>query len=316
MLYSNMKAPGDKRPTVFLNGVLQIHITRVCNLSCTGCTQGSNLGGRPIIMNLQNFEKACMSLSDYFGVVGVFGGNPTMHPQFPEICAIMRKHIDFKHRGLWSNNLMGHGAICRETFNPSVSNLNVHMDTDAYREMKRDWPECNPIGLEDSRHSPPFVALKDIKDLNDDQRWAMINKCDVNQFWSAMICQFRGELRAFFCELAGAQSMLHENEPDYPDTGLKVMPGWWKLPIQTFETQIKKHCFDCGIPLKGRGDLAVGGAREFVSEAHLGVYKLKRKDKELVLVERLEQLGGNVGRATDYINNGRPTRPSMFFPEY
>src|SRR5678815_4447941 len=119
--FSNMKAPGDKRPT-WMGGIIQIHITRVCNLSCTHCTQGSNFGGKPVLMTLENFEIAVKSLRNYSGVVGVFGGNPTMHPQFAQICQILSEHIPWDHRGLWSNNLMGHGKLCRETFNPAVSN--------------------------------------------------------------------------------------------------------------------------------------------------------------------------------------------------
>jgi hypothetical protein len=314
-MITKMKAPGDTRPT-WMNGVIQIHITRACDLSCVGCTQGSNLAGKPTIMTLDNFEKAVKSLKDYYGVVGIFGGNPTMHPQFEEICGILERNIRFEHRGLWSNNLRGTGKICRRTFNPAVSNLNVHTNTDAYNEMKRDWPECKPIGMQDSRHSPPYVALRDIEDIDDTERWRLINSCDVNQLWSAMLCQFRGELRAFFCELAGAQSMLHESEPDYPDTGLKIIDGWWKRPIEDFTDQIVKHCFDCGIPLKGKGDLAVNGTKEYVSKTHLNIYRMKRGNREIVLVNKLSQLDGRVNRATDYIANGLSPKPHSWMPGY
>src|SRR5262245_40683977 len=124
---SKMKAPNDARPT-WRGGVLQIHITRACDLACTACTQGSNLGGKPTIMTLENFERACESLRGYNGVVGIFGGNPTLHPKFKAICEILTRIIPYEQRGLWSNNLREHGGLCRRTFNPSVSNLNVHAD--------------------------------------------------------------------------------------------------------------------------------------------------------------------------------------------
>lgn len=304
-----MKAPSDARPT-WRNGVIQIHITRACDLSCIGCTQGSNLAGKPVIMTLDNFEVAVSSLRGYNGVIGIFGGNPTMHPKFEEICNILSKYIPIGQRGLWSNNLNGYGSLCRAIFNPSVSNLNVHTNQHFYDEMKRDWPECNPIGLEyDSRHSPPFVAMKDIEDLTDEVRWRMITSCDINQLWSAMVCQFRGEVRGFFCELAGAQSMLHEHEFSYPDTGINVKrdPNWWKYPIETYRNQIEKHCMECGIPLRGRGDLAVTGKNEYVSKTHAKIYYLKKPvGKETHRVENRKELGGYVGRATDYIANGVP----------
>jgi hypothetical protein len=217
----------------------------------------------------------------------------------------MQKHVPYEQRGLWSNNLRGYGRLCFETFNPSYSNLNVHMNKEAYIEMKTEWPGSHPKGLEDSRHSPPWVAMKDMEDLTDEQRWILVANCDINQLWSAIICVFRGELRAYFCEIAGAQAMLHENEPDYPDTGHKVEIGWWNKPMSAFKGQVAKHCFDCGIPLRGAGDLAVTGTTEYVSKTHQNIYKLKRpKGKTVKIVTKLSEMGGILPRATDYIENG------------
>jgi hypothetical protein len=99
--------------------------------------------------------------------------------------------------------------------------------------------------------------------------------------------------------------MLHEMEPDYPDTGVCVEPGWWMKPIAAFEHQVRKHCWECGIPLRGVGDLAVGGTLEQVSPTHLPVYRLKRpQGKSLEVVSQLHHLNGQVPRATDYIENG------------
>lgn len=301
-LPASMKSPQDRRPSVWHGGVLQIWVTRACDKSCFGCTQGSNLAGKPGMITPEQFEQACLSLSDYFGVVGVFGGNPCLHPQFPLLCEILREYIPRSRRGLWSNNLNGHGKICRATFNPSVSNLNVHLDRAAYDEMKRDWPECHPCGLDsDSRHSPPFVAMQDVI-ADEEERWRLIGECDVNQFWSAMICVVRGELRGFFCELAGAQAMLHQHEPDYPDTGLPVVPGWWNQPMAAFDAQVRLHCHACGIPLRGHGELAVGGKVEQASKTHLPIYKPKQNGREVQEVMQIEELRlAPEARATDYL---------------
>lgn len=302
--YSKMRAPSDARPT-WMQGVMQIHITRACDLSCTNCTQGSNLGGKPVVMDLLQFTRAVRSVNNYPGVVGIFGGNPCIHPQFEEICEILAANIPFEQRGLWSNNLNGHGKLCRATFNPAYSNLNVHCSQKAFMEMVRDWPECHPKGLDDSRHSPPWVAMKDITDLSVEAQESLIENCDINQLWSAMIGVFRGELRGWFCEIAGAQSMLHANEPDYPDTGFLINDNhWWQQPIETFKHQIDKHCFECGIPLKGKGSLALGND-EYVSATHLPIYNLKKPlGKRVHVITKLDELGGHVMRATDYIENG------------
>lgn len=315
-------------------GTLQIHITRACNMSCSCCTQGSNYGGKTHFMPVEMFEQACRSLESFWGVVGVFGGNPCVHPEFTAICEVFRKHVPLPQRGLWSNDLMTaeKAEAARATFNPHVSNLNVHMDRKAWDLIKAHWPEANPFGLEtDSRHAPVFVAMKDIDRLpvfdekhtlmgyvenSEEMRHNLISDCDINQNWSALIGMFRGQLRAWFCEIAGAQSMLHQDDLDYPDTGTHLdshinpdtgtLCRWWELPMSAFAPQIRKHCHECGVPLRGYGELAVSGDQqsEQVSKTHAGFPNLKRRDVPVQVVDCLEQLGvGRLQRTTDYVQN-------------
>ena len=301
-----LRTPSEKRDTTYRNGVMQIQITNVCDLTCPNCSQGCNLQTHPQSMTLEQFEQAVVSVKDYYGVIGIYGGNPTMHHRFPEICEILRNHIPYEQRGLFTNGLSGHGRICKETFNPTFSNLNLHGKMDVYDEFKRDWPEAlfNVKGFNHSRHTPSWVAIKDMEDMTHKERVEAILSCDINKYWSAFIGLFRGEIRAWFCEIAGAQARLHENNSEYPDTGLKVEPGWWKLPYEAFESQMHHHCFDCGIPLRGWGELD-NGPLEYVSKTHLPIYKLKNGDKKMLqVVSRRVQLGKRVQRSTDYIENG------------
>jgi hypothetical protein len=59
---AKMVAPGDRRPTKWRGGVIQIHVTRACDLACYNCTQGSNLAGRVPFMSPAHFEQAVLSL--------------------------------------------------------------------------------------------------------------------------------------------------------------------------------------------------------------------------------------------------------------
>lgn len=305
---SLMVPPAGHRP-VWRGGVLQVWITRACDKSCFGCTQGSNLGGKVHTMPLDLFDKALLSLKGYKGVVGLFGGNPAILPNFEEYCKLLRKHVPYSQRGLWCNNPLGKGAIMRDTFNPDVSNLNVHLSQKAYDEFKRDWPESKPFGLDtDSRHSPVYVAMKDVIP-DESERWELISKCDINRNWSALIGTFRGQLRAWFCEIAGAQSMLHQDDPNYPDTGLAVEPGWYTKPMTDFAHQVRKHCHDCGVPLRGWGSLAQASdhdGKEFVSATHLSIYRPKRTTRKVINVTKREQLQEQaLNLMTDYIGNAR-----------
>lgn len=364
---TNIVVPSQRRPNAYMKGIIQIHVTRSCDKCCFNCTQGSNLAGQKSFITLENFEAAVLSLKNYFGVVGLFGGNPALHPQFPTLCEILSTHIPFPQRGLWCNNPFEHAEVMRKTFDPAHSNLNVHLDKKAYDAFITGWPECNPVGLvEDSRHSPCYVAMQDIvkeacpkcsgggllprshypkcpdhiKDeeftcdlcvgsgtiTNNEKIYSLIASCDINKNWSAMIAQFRGELRGYFCEIAGAQAILHQEEEDYPDHGIpipyslicadcggsglnciycsgsgKVTASWWGLPRFHFKQQMNFHCFACGVPLRGKGELACGSGKEQVSETHKQVYKLKRPKRELEFVSYLQQLNSSDKKVTEYL---------------
>lgn len=283
---ARMVPPGQPRPGIWRGGIIQVHVTRACDLACHHCTQGSNFGGRPAMMTVEQFDLAVASLDGYFGVVGVFGGNPAMHPQFDVLCTILRAHVPFERRGLWCNNLRGKGAIARVTFNPRVSNINVHLDSAAADEIRRDWPEAAPHikgESEDSVHGSPWVSMTDVG-IPEAQRWEMIAGCDINRHWSALIGVVRGELRAYFCEIAYAQAALHADDPAWPDVGLPVTPGWWRRPMADFEAQVRQHCHHCGVPLRRPGQLAIDGQLEEVSETHRAVARPKTPGRPVQIV--------------------------------
>lgn len=306
-----MVAPGDRRP-VWRGGIVQIMVTRACDLSCHHCTQGSNLGGKPVVMTPDEFDRACASLEGYWGVVGMFGGNPAMHPQFETLCEIMRGRFPFEQRGIWCNNPRGKAGVMRVTFNPAHSNLNVHLDSGAHAEFARDWPECQPYlkGLDrDSEHGSPWVALRDVVP-DEAERWRLIGDCDINKYWSALVgvVPTRG-LRAYFCEIAYTQAAMHataDDAADWPDTGLPVEPGWWRRPIADFEAQVRLHCHACGIPLRRPGQLAIGGQLEEFSETHRAIARPKAKGRPVQIVETIGLVERPARPATEYLPGTTP----------
>lgn len=90
---------------------LSIVITNVCNLSCGGCHQlcGHFSKDQLWYISLENFEKAvnaCAKWADeYWGLadfpdydknIGIYGGEPLMHPLWDDICLIMKKYNSYK----------------------------------------------------------------------------------------------------------------------------------------------------------------------------------------------------------------------------
>lgn len=273
-----------------------------------------------MLMSVEQFDRAVASLDGYWGVIACFGGNPTMHPQFDEICKIMRARVPYEQRGIWTNDLRGKGALCRVTFNPKHSNINVHTKSEAYAEFERDWPEAIEARREhtlaglttDSLHSSPWVAMRDVM-TDESEMYKLIGDCDINKNWSALLGVFRGELRAWFCEIAAHQAMLHQDNPDWAgtgrpiqDTGLPADPGWWKRPMRDFEDQVRTHCVNCGVPLRRPGQLAIGGEKEEYSKTHEFIMKPKAKGRPTELVT----IGGPVWRgerpSTEYLGGVTP----------
>lgn len=283
-----MVAPGQPRRSAWRHGIIQIHLTRACDRACAHCTQMSNWRKRSTFITPENFELACLSLTGYFGVVGIFGGNPVLHPQFEDLMEIYCKYVPYEQRGIWCNHPKGKGKLLSKIFNPTISNLNVHQSQEAYDEFKRDWPLCEPVGLEkDSSHSPVYGSMKDLG-IPEDKRWELISRCDINQYWSAMIGEFRGEARAWFCEIAGAQSMWNQDNPEYPDTGVVPFPGWWQQGMVAFLHQVKKHCHDgCLVPLRGQGQLANSPDKEIVGPGYEPSTKTGVKVYNITTLEEL-----------------------------
>lgn len=332
---AKMVPPAGARPNKpYRGGVIQVLVTSSCDKQCFGCTQGSQLRRKPWFMTPDQYGQALESLRGYWGVVGMFGGNPAVSPYFEDCCKILRESwVPLEQRGIWSNNPLTteKAAIMRQTFNPRYSNLNVHLDDRAFGLFKDGWPEAHVVGLfADSRHSPPFVAMRDLDVLpshpgqdvkyltkmpnTEENRWDLIADCDINQRWSAGIGVFRGQLRGYFCEVAMAQSILHQDEPYYPDTGRDLIsktPGmpdgpWWKLEMGDFSDQVRKHCHECSVPLRGFGELSQADlGTEQTSQTHAAIFHPKRKDRLVQIVTDVQQLGvGRLTEVTRYIQNG------------
>lgn len=301
---SHMLSPGERRTHKAHGGIIQVLVTRACDKQCYACTQGSQLRGPPRFISLESFEEACISLKPYYGVVGVFGGNPCLHPKFPELCEIFAKYIPKHRRGIWTNALHGHGALCRDTFNAGVSNVNVHLDHKAAKEFHRDWPGVHTHGVKDeSRHSPPFIAMRDI--MSPEEYWPLVPQCDIHRFWSSILCEFRGVLKAYFCEIAGAQAVLHQDDPNYPDLGIEPIPGWWNRPITDFAEQVEYHCSRCSIPLRVYGELSQGPGTELTSESHASIFLPRESPRRVKIVKSLKEITSKDLKVTQYLQGAK-----------
>lgn len=224
----------------------QIEVTNVCQRACSNCTRCIPYGD-DFFISLEDFSQCLDAVKNFpelgepgpnmnnYGrkVVGMMGGEPTLHPEFPKLCEMMRIAIpDINNRGLWTGSKPGmakYEKIIHQTFGPA-SNINFH-----------DPP---------SMHQPVLVAIGDLVQagaFDTQEMWRLINNCWVQRIWSGTFTA-RG---FFFCEVAGALDWVFHGPGGEP-----LSPDCWRHDIDHYDYQIEWACVRCGccVPLPGRQD--------------------------------------------------------------
>jgi hypothetical protein len=205
---------------------IQIDVTNSCNHRCSNCTRLIGHHIKPFFMDLKTIEKALDSLDGYKGCIGLMGGEPTLHPQFMEICKLYQEKIpDRRRRELWTSGYKWkeYEDIINETFDS---------DCIAYNDHTHDT----------GKHQSLMIAADEIID-DKEFMWKLIDKCWIQNRWSASITP-KG---CFFCEVAGAMSYAYDGPEGYP-----IESGWWNKTPEQFREQILQYCPRCSaaIPLE------------------------------------------------------------------
>ncbi len=201
-------------------GCIQIEVTNFCDHQCANCTRFVGHHRKPFFADLEHIRKALASLKGFKHQIGLMGGEPTLHPQFAEICKLYQEMIpDIKQRGLWTDgkNWNKYEKIIRDTFLTDLIVYNDHSSDDK------------------GYHQHLLIAADEIID-DKELMWELINKCWVQARWSPSITP-RG---AFFCEVAAALDMLFDGPGGWP-----IEPGWWNKTPEQFQDQVKRYCVMC-----------------------------------------------------------------------
>ncbi len=197
---------------------IQVETTNACIHSCSNCTRFCGHHPQPFFMSFERFKEAVDSMIGYPNMTGMMGGEPLLHPQFEKFCDYMVSRIPREQLGLWSCFPPGlekyREVICR-TFGNIF--LNDHTKADIY-------------------HGPVLVAAEEM--IEHRQRMFMlIDHCWLQNAWSACI----NPKGAWFCEIAGAMSMLFDL-----NKGWKIEKEWWMRTPKDFKEQIEEYCPKCG----------------------------------------------------------------------
>ena len=239
---AQMRSPKDMH-------IICIDVTNKCDLDCSNCTRLLANQEELWEMTTDNFRAALCSMKGYQGVIAMIGGNPCMHRQFEELCQIFVEEVpNRRQRGLWTNNFFKHRDIITKTF--GCFNLNSHGAPKASKELmilademkKEGWIVWNYY--QHSDHSPLLTAMRDLYPDEEDM-WQRITKCDINREWSAAIIQNKGQLRAYFCEVAASFDLARGE-----DHGVEPTEGWWAKSVVDYADQVRHFCPGCGVPAK------------------------------------------------------------------
>lgn len=239
--------------------IIQIDITNACVHKCSNCTRFCGHHEKTFFMDFETFKKAVDSLDDFNGVVGIIGGEPTLHPDFEKMCEYIQKrnetpiktqynptqnwqyHIKTKSEmhhdkkcGLWS-------SVNKQYYN----HLEVIEDTFPYQLLNDHKNLC--------QHQALLISRNDLN-IPDDEWIKKRDLCWIQNTWSATITP-KG---AFFCEVAGALDMLFHG-----DGGWDVTTDWWKRTPAEFGEQLRwcEICSAClDVPTRissdGRDDVS------------------------------------------------------------
>lgn len=218
--------------------LIQIEITNACHLRCAHCSRGVPHVRKPYFMSLGEVEMALQSLEGWPKGVGCMGGEPTMHPEFEDICRLYQKHVGRARSGLWTSGgpqYDKYEKLIGETFRMVL--YNDHSEVGKHQPLMIASEECVP---------------------DEKLRNELIDNCWLQKLWSPAI-NTKG---AFFCEVAAVFDLLFEGPGGY-----EVEKGWWKKRVCDFRDQRDRYCRYCSIPVPLR-EVPNDAGKDYVSPAN------------------------------------------------
>lgn len=227
--------------------VIQIDVTNACRLRCSNCTRFCGHHQKSFFIDYDFFTKAVDSLEGFRGMVGIMGGEPTLHPDFEKIVRYIcgkRNSPNYTHSLKPIRDFNEHYKkhlipVKGEFFDKGRAGLWSAMNRHYLRhfEIINDSFDCQVLNDHDNHclHQAMLVSRKELG-IPDDEWENKRDNCWIQNTWSATITP-KG---AFFCEIAGALDMLFDGPG-----GWKVEPGWWKRDVADYKDQLH-WCELCG----------------------------------------------------------------------
>jgi hypothetical protein len=225
--------------------VLQVEVTSRCSRRCVQCTRLCHHRQPAGHWQVAAADLAVI-LSElrqhWAGKIGIIGGEPTIHPEFPELCDAVGR--EWTSRGLWAG-LWTAGGVA---FNRHRALINSAFT----------WIAMNDKRGEACLHQRLFVASRDaVPDAG--LRRQIQDACWVQRDWAPTIAP----TGVWFCEVAASISRVLWPEK----RGWAIAEPWESYGPAEFEDQ-REACEFCGMCLPQPRD-HIDSKHEFVSKSWL-----------------------------------------------
>lgn len=252
-----------KNPSIHLMQKMKhIVITNVCNLTCGGCHQNcGNFSKEKLwFIDPADFESYINILKkednllnfpnkNFITKISIFGGEPTLHPQWNLLLSIMKNHQNVLFR------VSTNGRLLKDIENPypllplNVATLKHIKDI----EKSQNQPDTNIFYIVDPKTEekinntsfiPTFIAPIDVypKKSKHFFWYKAQEKCEIWKNCSASIYN----KKAYFCEVAGAMDHMFYNGTKGWDINEKP----FNKSIKEIEEQASHFCYRCAWCIK------------------------------------------------------------------
>lgn len=303
---------------------IEIDVTNACPHGCANCTRFTSLIREPFFMDLNTFRRAVVSMAGYRGVLGIMGGEPTIHPRFGDLAKLFREQWHPEATAADGREAIedfGEFAVGRAPGRNHYGRraLFTSLGPGYYQHFEAIQDTFHQQGVNTHQngclHQAILVTRREAG--IPDSRWRAIrDSCWVQRLWSASITP-KG---AYFCEIAGALDMLYAGLSDTrraelglpPSGGWPIEPGWWRRTPAEFGKQLG-WCEVCGVPLatpKVEATLRVQQMSPWHAE-RLQEVGIQPKSPQVLSGESLLAIGRNSMDVTDadwYFPRGEKSR--------
>ncbi len=224
-------------------------------------------------MSVSYFKKALASLKEYKGMIGIMGGEPTLHPMFKEIVSLLPNLGTPDYKPI--RDFSGYRTARLSRINHRVGLWTSLGDKyyEHFEAIQDTFPyQCINDHSHKGEHITLLASYKELGFTGDEFR-RYRDDCWVQREWSASITP-KG---AFFCEVAGALDMLYDGAG-----GWDLDSDWWKKQPDEFGEQLKwcEVCSACLPVPKVEARLGV----DLVTQAHADKLKALGSKKKIEIL--------------------------------